>query len=156
MKNDDKIIIGADHAGFNLKEEMKPPLAFFGLAVTDVGSENDDPTDYPDFAARVAGKVSSGEFGRGILICGSGAGMVIVANKFPRVRAVLCLNEDMARLCRLHNDANVLVLAGRITAVRKAIDIVAAWLNTPFEGARHQLRLDKIREIEDALCKSAK
>ena len=150
-----KIIIGSDHAGFNLKEELKSPLAFFGLAVTDVGPDSDTAVDYPDFAAQVASKVSNGEYTRGILVCGSGAGMVIVANKFPRVRAVLCLNENMARLCRLHNDANVLVLAGRITDVRKAIDIIAAWLNTPFEAGRHQRRLDKINEIEAALCKSA-
>jgi len=153
MRNDDKIIIGSDHAGFHLKEEIKPPLAFFGLAVTDVGCDSDDSVDYPDFAAQVAGRVSHGEFNRGILICGSGAGMVITANKFPRVRAVLCLNEDMAKLCRLHNDANVLVLAGRITSARKAIDIIAAWLNTPFEEGRHRRRLDKIRDIESALCK---
>jgi ribose 5-phosphate isomerase B len=147
--------MGSDHAGFSLKEELKPPLAFFGLTVTDVGSLNDDPVDYPDFAAQVAGRISDGEFSRGILICGSGAGMVITANKFPGVRAVLCLNEDMARLCRLHNDANVLVLAGRITSVREAINIVSAWLNTSFEEGRHRRRLDKIREIESALCKSA-
>lgn len=149
----DTLIIGSDHAGFDLKEKIKPFLAASGIIVVDVGPEHDVSVDYPDYAAEVAGRVSAGEFSRGILICGSGAGMVIVANKFPGVRAVLCLNEEMARLCRSHNDANVLVLAGRMTEMDKAKSIIGAWLNTPFEAGRHQRRLDKIREIETALCK---
>ncbi len=148
-----KMIIGSDHAGFHLKEDIKSPLAAFGFAVTDIGPGSDASVDYPDFAAQVARRVSAGEFSRGILVCGSGAGMVIVANKFPGVRAVLCLNEEMAKSCRLHNDANVLVLAGRITDALQAEAIIKTWLNTPFEAGRHERRLEKIREIETTLCK---
>ncbi|MDD5170660.1 MAG: ribose 5-phosphate isomerase B, partial [Syntrophales bacterium] len=129
-------------------------LAVLGLDVTDVGTTSESAVDYPDFAAPVARKVSSGEFPRGILICGSGAGMGIVANKLPGVRAVLCLNEEMARLCRLHNDTNILILAGRLTDADLAGKIIDVWLNTPFEGGRHQRRLDKIRELEGAICGS--
>lgn len=149
----EKVIIGSDHAGFDLKEKIKPPLAASGLDILDVGPDQDASVDYPDYAASVARRVSSGEYARGILICGSGAGMVIVANKFPNIRAVLCLNEEMARLCRCHNDANILVLAGRMTDADHAAGIVNVWLNTPFEAGRHQKRLDKIRDIETALCK---
>jgi ribose 5-phosphate isomerase B len=149
----DKIIMGSDHAGFCLKEEIKPFLAALGFVVTDVGPDSDASVDYPDFAAQVAQRVAGGEFLRGILVCGSGAGMVIVANKFPGVRAVLCLDEDMARLCRLHNDANILVLAGRMTDTPTAEKVIRAWINTSFEAGRHERRLEKIREIETALCK---
>ena len=148
-----QVIIGSDHAGFDLKEKIKPVLMASGLDLLDVGPAQDASVDYPDYAASVARRVSSGEFARGILICGSGAGMVIVANKFPGVRAVLCLNEEMARLCRGHNDANILVLAGRVTEADHAAGIVKVWFNTPFEAGRHQRRLDKIRDIETALCK---
>ena len=149
----DKIIIGADHAGFSLKEAIKPILSAAGLSVIDAGTQGDCSVDYPDFAVLVARKVSSGEIPRGILICGSGAGMVITANKFPGVRAVVCLNEEMACLCRQHNDTNILVLAGRFTNTESAGRIIHTWLETPFEGGRHQRRLDKIREIEVAICK---
>jgi ribose 5-phosphate isomerase B len=148
-----KIIIGSDHAGFPLKEAMKATLDKLGIPYTDIGPECDAAVDYPDYAAQVARRVSDGEFLRGILVCGSGAGMTIVANKFPRVRAALCLTEDMARLCRLHNNTNILVLAGRITEPEKASAIVNTWLNTVFEGGRHERRLEKIRELEIALCK---
>jgi ribose 5-phosphate isomerase B len=143
-----KIIIGADHAGFPLKEGLKPFLAEMGLAVTDIGTDSDRPADYPDFAARAAEAVSSGLFPRGILICGSGIGMTITANRFPGVRAALCLDEETARLSRQHNDANVLVLAGRKTDTKTARAITRVWLTTPFEEGRHRKRLDKIREAE--------
>jgi len=149
----DKIIIGSDHAGFCLKEAVKPSLATRGVAVTDAGPYCDASVDYPDYAARIAGRVASGEFSRGILICGSGAGMVITANKFPGIRAVLCLSDEMARLCRLHNDANILVLAGRLTDATQAESIMETWLKTPFEAGRHEKRLEKIREIERTICK---
>ncbi len=139
-----KIITGADHAGFNLKEELKK--SFDGMV--DVGTYSEDSVDYPDFAARVARAVSSGEFERGILICGSGVGMSIVANKFPGVRAALCMDTDTARVSRMHNDANILVLAGRRTDVETATAIVKVWFDTEFEGGRHQKRLDKIKNIE--------
>jgi ribose 5-phosphate isomerase B len=107
--------------------------------------------DYPDFAACVAEAVATGSYPRGILICGSGVGMAIVANRFPGVRAALCLDEETARLSRMHNDANILVLAGRKTDGAAAQGIVRVWLTTPFEGGRHQARLDKIRETEQKL-----
>jgi len=150
----DKIIIGADHAGYPLKEAIKQDLANRSFDVTDVGTYNTDSVDYPDFGIQVAEKVASGEFERGILVCGSGVGMAIVANKFPRVRAVLCLDEETARMSRLHNNTNILVLAGRRTDVRMARNIMDIWLNTVFEGERHQLRLDKISEVEKHLYKS--
>ena len=148
-----KIIIGADHAGFELKEALKPFLIAGGWEVSDAGVYDNSPADYPDFGCKVAEKVSSGEFARGILICGSGVGMTILANKFPGIRAVLCLDEGMARLSRMHNDTNILSLAGRRTDVKKAVAIVNAWLETPFEGGRHQRRIDKIRQWEENLCR---
>jgi ribose 5-phosphate isomerase B len=148
-----KLILGADHAGFALKEFIKPSLAGFGLEVTDVGPASADPVDYPDLGCRVAEGVSSGAFSRGILVCGSGVGMTIVANKFPRVRAVLCLDEQTAEMSRRHNDTNVLCLAGRKTDMDTVQKIVAVWLKTAFEGGRHNRRIEKIREIEKEVCK---
>jgi ribose 5-phosphate isomerase B len=147
----EKIIIGADHAGYQLKETLKPFLKEIGLAVTDTGTDSDRSIDYPDFAARVAEAVSNGLFPKGILICGSGVGMSITANRFPGVRAALCLDEETARMSRLHNDSNILVLAGRKTDAATARGIAKIWLTTPFEGGRHQKRLDKIKEVENGL-----
>jgi ribose 5-phosphate isomerase B len=143
-----KIIIAADHAGYSLKETLKPSLSEMGLVVTDVGTDSDQAIDYPDPGGQAAEAVSTGLFPRGILICGSGVGMSIVANRFPGVRAALCLDEETARLSRMHNDANILVLAGRKTDTETARRIVRMWLTTPFEGGRHQRRLDKIREMK--------
>ena len=148
-----KMIIGADHAGFALKETLKPCLARLGLVSTDIGTETADPVDYPDIGCRVAAGVSSGAFARGILICGSGVGMTIIANKYPRVRAVLCLDEETAELSRRHNDTNILCLAGRKTVPEKAEKIIEIWLKTAFEGGRHNRRIEKIREIEKEVCK---
>ena len=150
----EQIIIGADHAGFSLKETMKPCLAGLGLAVVDAGTETDDPVDYPDIAGRVASAVSCGAFARGILICGSGVGMAIAANKYPRVRAALCLDEETAELSRRHNDTNILCLAGRKTSQEKAIKIIEIWLMTAFEGGRHDRRIEKIRKIEEEVLKA--
>mgnify|MGYP001156524674 CR=1 FL=1 len=147
----EKIIIGADHAGYALKETVKPFLAEMGLAVTDAGTDSDQPADYPDFACRVGEAVSTGAFPRGILICGSGVGMAIVANRFPGVRAAVCLDEETARSSRMHNDSNVLVLAGRKTDAETARAIIRVWLATPFEGGRHQKRLDKITDTDARL-----
>jgi ribose 5-phosphate isomerase B len=144
----EKIIIAADHGGYLLKEALKPFLTEMGFAVTDTGTDSDQAVDYPDFGEKAAGAVSAGLFPRGILICGSGVGMSIVANRFPSVRAALCLDEETARLSRMHNDANILVLAGRKTNPETAFRIVRTWLTTPFEGGRHQKRLDKIRKME--------
>jgi len=140
-----KIIIGSDHAGFDLKEALKGAIG----GMTDIGTDSGESVDYPDFGVRVARAVSSGEYERGILICGSGVGMSIVANKVPGIRAALCTDVDTARLSRMHNDANTLVLAGRRTDLKEAVAIVTVWLETPFEGGRHARRLDKIRNIEE-------
>ena len=148
-----RIIIGSDHAGFPLKETVKRYVAELGYAVTDAGTDGPANVDYPDFGAAVARKVSAGEFDRDILVCGSGVGMSIVANKFRGVRAALCLDEETARMSRLHNDANILVLAGRRTGEEAAKSIARLWLNTEFEGGRHQRRLDKIADIGRHLYK---
>jgi ribose 5-phosphate isomerase B len=147
------IIIGADHAGYALKEAVKAALSTAGCRLVDAGTRGEESVDYPDFGVLAAEGVSSGRFERGILVCGSGVGMAIVANKFPGVRAALCLDEETARLSRQHNDSNVLVLAGRKTDPDTAGRIARVWLETPFEGGRHQKRLDKIRELEQRLCK---
>jgi len=144
-----RLIIGSDHAGFELKEEVKSLLARVKVDVTDVGTMNAEAVDYPDFGCQVAGRVSSGEFPAGILLCGAGVGMTIVANKFPGIRAALCLDTYTAEMCRRHNDANMLILAGRRTDSATMEKIVKIWLTTEFEGGRHQRRLDKIREIEE-------
>jgi RpiB/LacA/LacB family sugar-phosphate isomerase len=146
------VIIGSDHAGFALKEAIKPSLMEKGFAVVDAGTPDESPVDYPDIGAAVAKRVALGEFPRGILICGSGVGMAIVANRFPGVRAALCLDEETARMSRLHNDSNILVLAGRRTATAEARTILEVWLQTPFSGERHQRRLDKIRDLETVFC----
>ena len=143
-----KIIIGSDHAGFSLKDALKKSLAEADVEILDVGAHSSEPVDYPDFGGKVAEKISSGEFARGILICGSGVGMAVVANKFPNVRGVLCLDSDTARMSRKHNDTNILVLAGRRTDIKAAKAIVRTWLETEFEGGRHSRRLDKIKKIE--------
>jgi ribose 5-phosphate isomerase B len=148
-----RIIIGSDHAGFALKESIKGFLSSAGIRVFDAGTHRDESVDYPDYGVLAAGRVSSGEFEKGILVCGSGVGMAIVANKFPGIRAALCLDEETARLARQHNDSNILVLAGRKTEAAAAERIIKTWLETPFEGGRHQKRLDKIRELEQKLCK---
>jgi ribose 5-phosphate isomerase B len=142
------LIIGADHAGFRLKEAIKSFLEDKGWVVKDVGTDSEASVDYPDFGAVVAKSVASGLFARGILVCGSGVGMAIVANKFPGIRAAVCLDTETARLSRLHNDANILILAGRRTDRETAGQIAEVWLETPFEGGRHQGRLDKIRALE--------
>ncbi|MFA4915673.1 MAG: ribose 5-phosphate isomerase B [Syntrophales bacterium] len=148
-----KIVIGSDHAGYPLKEEIKRYLAEVGEEITDLGTHCEDTSDYPDFGIAVSEKVSSGEFKRGILLCGSGVGMTIVANKFPSVRAVLCLDKDTAHMSRLHNDTNILVLAGRRTDIETAIEITGTWLKTAFEGGRHKRRVDKITELEKRLLR---
>jgi ribose 5-phosphate isomerase B len=148
-----RIIIGSDHAGFALKETVKSYISSAGYRVFDAGTHREESVDYPDYGVQAAERVSSGEFEKGILICGSGVGMAIVANKFPGIRAAVCLDEETAKLSRQHNDSNILVLAGRKTEPAAAERIIKAWLETPFEGGRHQKRLDKIRQIEQRLCK---
>ena len=141
-----KIAIASDHAGLELKEAVK--LAFPQHQFSDFGTHSPAPADYPDTGAPAARAVASGEAELGILICGSGIGMSITANKVPGIRAALCGNTDVARLARRHNHANVLCLAGRFTAVPYALEIVQAWLETACEGGRHQRRVDKITHME--------
>jgi len=149
-----KILIGCDHAGVALKKEILPILDELSINYEDVGTNSEISVDYPDFGERVALAVSRGEVERGILICGTGIGMSIVANKFPNVRASLCNDSYSARMSRLHNDANILVLPGRVIDMEKAREIVRVWFTTPFEGGRHQRRLEKIKAIEERLsCK---
>lgn len=146
-----KIAIGSDHAGYSLKEAVKSHLISRGEAVDDFGTGGDEAVDYPDFGEQVARRVSEGETDLGVLVCGSGIGMSIVANKFPGVRAALASNEHWAEMARRHNDANVLVLAGRGVDDRQGCRIVTAWLESPFEGGRHQRRIDKISALETRL-----
>jgi ribose 5-phosphate isomerase B len=145
----EKIVIGADHAGFRLKEFVKKILQEKGFEVIDVGTYSEERCHYPEYAKKVASMVSRGEVKRGILICGSGIGMSIVANKFKGVRAALCHNIYSAKFSRLHNNSNILCLGGRVTGEDLTREIVETWLNTPFEGGRHQERLNIIAEIEE-------
>ena len=143
-----RIAIGADHAGFGLKEEIRKTLAELGLSVEDFGTKSSDSVDYPDFAEKVARLVAAGEFDRGILVCGTGLGMAIAANKIPGIRAATVTDVEMARLSREHNNANVLAVGGRILDRKRALEIVRAFLETPFAGDRHQRRIDKITNLE--------
>jgi ribose 5-phosphate isomerase B len=139
------IVIGSDHAGFDMKEECKSFLeASKEYTVTDMGVYNRDSSDYPKIAQKVAGAVAAGKYQRGILICGSGIGMSIAANRFRGVRAALCHNIYLARMSRLHNDANILVLGGRVIGGALAMEMVDIFLKTEFEGGRHEARLDMI------------
>jgi len=147
-----KIAIGCDHRGFHLKEKIKSFLLKHNHKVKDVGCWNEESVDYPDYAQYVARSIYQKECERGILICGSGIGMSIVANKFPKIRAALCWNTQLAKLSRQHTDANILVI-GEYVDEQIAYQIVDVWLNTEFEGGRHQRRLDKIKAIEDELFK---
>ena len=135
------IIIGCDHAAYPLKEKVKAFLAGKGYAVEDVGAYSESSVDYPEFGAQVASQVSMGNYRRGILLCGTGIGMSMVANKFQNVRAALCAEPFAARMSREHNDANILVLGGRMLGDTMAMETVETWLNTSFEGERHQRRL---------------
>jgi ribose 5-phosphate isomerase B len=146
-----KVAIGSDHAGFALKEEVKELLKTLDVDVVDCGPETTDSVDYPDFGEKVSALISSGSIEKGILICGTGLGMSMVANKFPNVRAALCNDLFCARMSRLHNDANILVMGGRIIGKDLAAEIVRTWMTTPFEGARHMKRLMKIKKIEECL-----
>ncbi len=145
----DPVIIGCDHAAYPLKEIVREFLVGIGIEVEDAGTNSEESVDYPDFGARVARGVSTGKFTRGVLLCGSGIGMSMVANRFPHVRAALCNDLFSAVMCRKHNDANVLVLGGRVLGETLALEIVKAWLETDFEGGRHQSRLDKFDSLEN-------
>jgi len=143
-----KIAIGADHAGFELKEKIKQRLALQGINVQDEGTVSDESVDYPDFARKVGEDVANRKADLGVLVCGSGIGMSIAANKVPGVRAAHVTTEYEAQMSREHNDANVLAIGSRILKDDEAFAIVDKWLRTPFAGGRHQRRVDKITEIE--------
>jgi len=144
-----KIAIASDHRGYHLKEKVIALLKGKGHEILDEGPSTDESVDYPDFAALVASKVSDGQVDRGILICGTGLGMAIAANKFPRVRAAACVDEVTAELSRRHNDLNVLCLSGDLLSTRSTERLVEIWMETEFEGGRHQRRLDKIINLEN-------
>jgi len=144
-----RIAIGSDHAGFALKEHLKQTLGRLGHVVDDLGTDSDQPVDYPPFCFAVARAVVGGRAERGIVLGGSGQGEQIAANKVPGIRAALCNDLYTSRLSRDHNDANVLSMGGRIVVFGLADEIVAVWLTTEFEGGRHQRRLDQIAEQEN-------
>jgi ribose 5-phosphate isomerase B len=143
-----RIALGADHAGVALKVDIKRLLLERGLDVIDLGTDSTDPVDYPDIAVRVGEEVGSGRADQGILLCGSGIGMAMAANKLPGVRAAPVTDEDSARLSREHNDANVLALGARTTPLDLARRIVELFLDTPFGGGRHRRRVDKINGLD--------
>jgi ribose 5-phosphate isomerase B len=143
-----KIAIGADHAGFAAKEEIKTVIKALGHTVVDQGTTNESSVDYPDFAEKVARAVASGEADRGVLLCGTGIGMSIAANKVQGIRAAVIGDEKTATLSRQHNDANIFCAGSRITPVVKIAESLKVWLQTPFEGGRHQNRVGKISAIE--------
>ncbi len=147
-----KLAIGCDHGGWELKEEILKFLkGVANIEVVDYGAAGRDSVDYPDYGKKVSEAVASGRTDRGILICGTGIGMSIVANRYPKVRAALCHDNFTAKMSRLHNDANVLVMGERVIGKGVALEIVKTWLDTEFEGGRHRQRLDKIREIEKSI-----
>jgi len=147
-----KILLGNDHAGLRLKEEIQRHLESRGVQVEDFGTYDESAVDYPDFARMVAGGVSRGEADRGILVCGSGVGMSIVANKFPRVRAALVTSLAVAEQSRAHVDSNVLVFGEKFIAPDIAMKALDTWLDTPFEGGRHERRVHKIAAIETEIA----
>jgi len=148
-ENRTPIVIGCDHAAYALKEKVKAFLVERSIKVEDVGCFSEDSVDYPDFGIKVASSVSSRKFERGILMCGTGIGMSMVANKFPHVRAALCADLFSAIMSRRHNNSNILVLGGRVIGDILAMEIVKVWLETPFDGGRHQRRLEKFDEINE-------
>jgi ribose 5-phosphate isomerase B len=149
-----RIAIGADHAGFALKQHLIAALGRLGHDVDDRGTQSEEPVDYPPICAEVARLVVAGRADRGIVLGGSGQGEQIAANKVPGIRAALCNDLYSARMSRQHNDANVLSMGGRIVGLGLAEEILTTWLSTPFEGGRHQRRLEQIAEIERETLKS--
>lgn len=144
-----RISIGSDHAGFEVKERLKEALEQSGHAVTDVGTHNDASCDYPDFAEAVARSVAAGECDRGVLLCGTGIGQSIVANKVPGVRAALVHDETTTRMSREHNDANVFCAGTRVLDSETILRLAELWLQTEFTGGRHQRRVEKINKLDE-------
>ncbi|MBN4078269.1 ribose 5-phosphate isomerase B [Nitrospina gracilis] len=148
-----KIAIASDHGGFDLKESVIAHLLNDGWEIDDLGPSNEDSVDYPDYGVKLADAIINKKVERGIVICGTGVGMSIVVNRFPGIRGTLCSDVYTAKMCREHNDSNILIMGGRVIGKGLASEIVDTWLRTAFEGGRHQRRLDKINEI-DANLKS--
>jgi len=146
-----KIALASDHGGFDLKESVIAHLLNTGWEVDDLGPHSGDSVDYPDYGIKLAEAVSEKRVQRGIVICGTGIGMSIVVNRYPGIRGTLCSDLFTAKLCREHNDSNILIMGGRVIGKGLAAEIVNTWLNTPFEGGRHQRRLDKINQIDASL-----
>ena len=147
-----KVAVASDHRGIRVKEQILTQLAELGHTGVDCGPVESGSVDYPDYAAVVARTVAGGDADRGVLICGTGMGMCIAANKFPGVRAVTCHDDVTAEMSRRHNDANVMCLSADLLGERLLGRIVEIWLRTPFEGGRHQRRLEKIEQLEQQLC----
>jgi ribose 5-phosphate isomerase B len=146
-----RVAIGSDHAGFKLKEALIRHLRSKGIDAVDVGTHSTETVDYPDYGEKVARMISQGKLKEGILICGTGVGMSMTANKFPGVRAAVVSNPFTAKSSRQHNDANILCLGERITDEATAKELLDIWLNEPFEGGRHQKRVDKIKELDKGI-----
>ena len=142
-----KIAIASDHGGFELKETVIAHLLSDGWEIDDLGPNNEDSVDYPDYGIKLAEIIANKKVERGIVICGTGLGMSIVVNRFPGIRGTLCSDIYTAKMSREHNDSNILIMGGRVIGRGLASEIVDTWLNTAFEGGRHQRRLDKINEI---------
>ena len=147
----EKIAIASDHGGFDLKENIIAFLLKKGLEIDNLGAHSTDSVDYPDYGIKLAQAITDKKFVRGILICGTGVGMSIVVNRFPGIRGTLCSDVYTAKMCREHNDSNILIMGGRVIEVSLGIEILETWLNTEFEGGRHQRRLDKIKNIDARL-----
>ncbi|MBT3415690.1 MAG: ribose 5-phosphate isomerase B [Nitrospina sp.] len=146
-----KIALASDHGGFDLKESVIAHLLNTGWEGDDLGPHSGDSVDYPDYGIKLAEAVAEKKVQRGIVICGTGIGMSIVVNRYPGIRGTLCSDLFTAKLCREHNDSNILIMGGRVIGKGLAAEIVNTWLNTPFEGGRHQRRLDKINQIDASL-----
>jgi len=144
----DLIVIASDHGGFSLKVDIVLFLKELGYEVNDMGPKNQNSVDYPDYGIRIAQAVTQNTNSRGIVICGTGIGMSIVVNRFTGIRGTLCSDLYTAKLCREHNDSNILIMGGRVVGYGLAREIVKVWLSTPFEGGRHQKRLDKINQFD--------
>lgn len=141
-----KVVIGVDHGGFSLKKEIVEHLEKQGFEISDMGTYSEASCDYPDIAHKVAGAVAKGEFELGILICGTGIGMSLAANKVPNIRAALCQDTYSARMARAHNNSNILCLGARVTGLGLMLDIIDTYLNESFEGGRHARRVGKIEQ----------
>jgi ribose 5-phosphate isomerase B len=143
-----RIALASDHAGYTEKERLKDVLSELGVEFDDLGTGSEESVDYPDYARAVAEQVADGRVDQGLLVCGSGTGMAITANKVPGVRAAVAWSEEIARLARQHNDANVLAIGARTTPTEEIPGIVRTWFSTEFEGGRHAARVNKISEVE--------